>query len=228
MQRKLGKEDILGVGMTSQRRRDQLIDRLQTHEQYHSAVLQIMRNMPRHLFIDEALANRAYEDCALPIGYGQTISQPAIVARMTSAILQPEQSTLGKVLEIGTGCGYQTAILAMLAAQVYSVERIAELQQRAQQLLVKLQFDNIQLNYSDGGWGWSEHAPYDAIIVTAAAAKIPEALLTQMAIGGRMVIPVGAQHTRPQNLQLIERTAEGWEQQTLATVAFVPLLSGCR
>lgn len=223
---KLGKSDLLGIGMTSQRRRNQLVERLREEGIKNEEVLRVIGNMPRHLFVDEAMANRAYEDSALPIGFGQTISQPFIVARMTEAVLgdNPAEKPQ-KVLEIGTGSGYQAAILSMLVARVYTVERIQELYKRAQELMQRLQLRNIQCKYDDGTIGWPQQAPFDAIIVTAAPSQVPEALLEQLAVGGRMVIPVG-EHGQPQRLYRIERTAEGFMRRELELVSFVPFLSG--
>jgi protein-L-isoaspartate(D-aspartate) O-methyltransferase len=227
MSKRLGKQDLLGIGMTSQRRRDQLIDRLRTNGISNEDVLKVMRNMPRHLFLDEAMANRAYEDCALPIGFGQTISQPFIVARMTESLLgdDPEQRPK-RVLEVGTGSGYQAAVLSMLVEQVYTVERIMELYKRTRELFMRLHLRNVFTKHADGGWGWEAHAPYDAIIVTAAPEQVPESLLEQLAVGGRLVIPVGASG-HMQYLKLIKKTEEGIEQQELEAVSFVPFLPGC-
>jgi protein-L-isoaspartate(D-aspartate) O-methyltransferase len=185
-------------------------------------VLGIMSDTPRHIFVDEALASRSYEDTALPIGYNQTISQPYIVAKMTELLL--EDGAHSKVLEIGTGCGYQTAILAKLVDKVYSVERIEPLLKKAKANLSDLKLYNALLKHSDGGWGWPEHAPYDGILVTAAPVEIPETLLQQMAIGGVMIIPVGvANH---QSLYKVTRTEKGFEKEVLEAVSFVPFLSG--
>jgi protein-L-isoaspartate(D-aspartate) O-methyltransferase len=227
MNKRLGKQDLLGIGMTSQRRRDRLIERLRTNGVANEDVLNVMRNMPRHLFVDEAMANRAYEDCSLPIGFGQTISQPFIVARMTESVLgqDPEQRPR-RVLEVGTGSGYQAAILSMLVDEVYTVERIKELYTRTHELFRHLQLRNIHAKYADGTWGWAERAPYDAIIVTAAPPEVPVSLLEQLAAGGRLVIPVGGSG-QPQYLKLIKKTAEGLEQENLETVSFVPFLQGC-
>jgi protein-L-isoaspartate(D-aspartate) O-methyltransferase len=222
---KLDKQDLLGIGMTSQRRRDQLIERLRSEGVGNEQVLQVIRNMPRHLFVDEAMANRAYEDCALPIGFGQTISQPFIVARMTEAVLG-DGTKPKSVLEIGTGSGYQAAVLAMLVDKVYTVERIQELYKRTHALMQRLQLRNVHCKYADGGLGWPEHAPYDAIIVTAAPEQVPQALLDQLAVGGRMVIPVG-ENGRTQRLLKITRSAAGFEQENIELVSFVPFLSGC-
>jgi protein-L-isoaspartate(D-aspartate) O-methyltransferase len=178
--------------------------------------------MPRHIFVDEALASRSYEDTALPIGYGQTISQPYIVARMTEILLEVD-NTLDKVLEVGTGSGYQTAVLAKLVRSVYSVERIRPLMDSARRRFQELNLYNIMLHHSDGSWGWEEHAPYDGIIVTAAPAQIPESLLEQLTMGGRLVTPVGGQQ---QQLIVITKTSAGFEQQVVKQVTFVPMLSG--
>ncbi len=209
--------------MTSQRTRDRLIRRLREKGIRDNRVLEAMRMLPRHLFVDEALATRAYEDDALPIGHKQTISQPYIVARMTEALLA--DGVPKKVLEIGTGSGYQAALLAHLVEQVYTVERIEPLYQQARKLLMKLGLRNVRCKLSDGTWGWESYAPYDAIIVTAAAPEIPQSLLQQLAIGGRLIIPVGAQHEAQQLLTLV-RTKEGIEQHKLEDVVFVPLVSG--
>ena len=211
-----------GIGMTSQRTRDRLITRLQEEGIQDQRVLDVMRNTPRHLFMDEAMASRAYEDTALPIGYGQTISQPYIVARMSEALLQV--GVPGKVLEIGTGCGYQTAILAQLVEQVYSIERISHLLNQARQRLSGLRLYNVQMKVGDGFAGWEKHAPFDAIIVTAAPEEIPRPLIQQLAMGGRLIIPVGK--TMQQRLLVITRTQEGTEQQELDAVSFVPMLKG--
>ena len=218
---------LLGIGMTSQRRRDQLIQRLRDKGIRNEQVLQVMRNMPRHLFVDEAMANRAYEDCALPIGFGQTISQPFIVALMTEALYDEQQQVWPrKLLEIGTGSGYQAAVLAMLVEQVYTLERIEGLYQRTGKLLQTMRFQNIHTRYSDGGVGWAERAPYDAIILTAAPETIPDQLIEQLAVGGRLLAPVGADGM--QQLQLLRKTDQGMEQQSLESVSFVPFLSGCQ
>ena len=178
-----------GIGMTSQRTRDRLVTRLKDKGITNVDVLAVIRELPRHLFVDEALASRAYEDTALPIGLGQTISQPFIVARMTEVLLAgiPKKS----VLEVGTGSGYQAAVLSRLVDRVFSVERIAPLLKQARERFYQLKFNNIKLKHSDGSWGWPENAPYDGIIVTCAAEQVPEELLKQLAPGGRLVIPVG-------------------------------------
>ena len=212
-----------GIGMTSQRTRDRLIERLREKNIQNESVLEVMRSTPRHIFVDEAMATRAYEDTALPIGLGQTISQPYIVARMTEALL--EGGPLDKVLEIGTGSGYQTALLSRLVKRVHSVERIEALQQQARLRFQELGLRNIRLKYSDGNWGWDDYAPYDGIIVTAAPAKVPKPLFDQLKIGGRLVIPVGEQEGS-QHLLIVTRTEEGFDSKTLDLVSFVPLLGG--
>ncbi|MGH8282908.1 MAG: protein-L-isoaspartate(D-aspartate) O-methyltransferase [Gammaproteobacteria bacterium] len=212
-----------GIGMTSARTRERLVLRLKEQGIGNAAVLDLIRSSPRHLFVDEALASRAYEDTALPIGFGQTISQPYIVARMTEALLEggiPEA-----VLEVGTGCGYQTLILAKLVGRVYSVERLALLQQRARQTLSSLKVRNVRFRHADGGWGWPRHAPYDGILVTAAPDDVPEVLLQQLAVGGRMVIPVGG--SVGQDLLLVTRQDEKkYVRKLLDRVSFVPLVGG--
>lgn len=216
-------QSLQGIGMTSQRTRERMINRLIDQGIKSNKVLDVMRNTPRHIFMDEALASRAYEDTALPIGYNQTISQPYIVAKMTELLLA-SAVRLTKVLEIGTGCGYQTAILAQLVDHVYSVERIAPLQKKAKDRLWDLKRKNVSFLHSDGGWGWPDHAPYDGILVAAAPPEIPEMLLQQMAVGGVMVIPIG--NGRGQRLQRVTRTENGYEVEKLEPVVFVPFLSG--
>ncbi len=213
---------IEGIGMTSRRIRERLIARLREQGISHPGLLKVMLETPRHLFIEDALASRAYEDTALPIGFNQTISQPYIVARMTELLL--ETGPLDKVLEVGTGSGYQTAILAQLVNRVHSVERIYPLQQRARRCLQDLNLRNVRLKHSDGGWGWDEYAPYDAILATAAPSEIPESLLTQMSRRGVMVIPVG--QGRTQILKRITRTEVGYEVEEIEPVNFVPFLPG--
>jgi len=212
--------DVHGIGMTSQRTRDRLMQRLREEGIRDERVLEAMRNVPRHIFVDEALATRAYEDTALPIGHGQTISQPYIVALMTQTLLAGER--LKKVLEVGTGSGYQTAVLAQLVDAVYSVERIEPLMKLARKRLREIGCRNVQIKLSDGSWGWKDHAPYDGIIVTAAPAEIPPALLDQLAPGGRLVIPVGG--AAMQELLLIQNTGKGLSQERLELVNFVPLV----
>jgi protein-L-isoaspartate(D-aspartate) O-methyltransferase len=208
--------------MTSQRTRDRLVRRLMEEGIDNPQVLEVIRNTPRHIFVDEALASRSYEDTALPIGHGQTISQPYVVARMTAALL--ESGPLDKVLEIGTGSGYQAAVIAPLAGMVYSVERILPLLEQARRRLAELKLRNVRLKHSDGSWGWPEYGPYDAIIATAAPEQVPESLLQQLAIGGRLVMPVGPRGL--QELVLLTRTAAGIERQVLDKVSFVPMLGG--
>ena len=213
---------VSGIGMTSARTRERLVARLRESGIADPQVLDRIRSVPRHLFVDEALASRAYEDTALPLGHGQTISQPYIVARMTEALI--EGGAPRKVLEIGTGCGYQTAILAPLVVTLYSVERIAALQQRARKVLRDLKIRNVHMRHGDGFEGWQAYAPYDGIIVAAAAHAVPPALLDQLAPGGRMVLPVGPE--REQQLMRITRRGETFERETLGAVTFVPLLAG--
>ncbi|WJN60676.1 protein-L-isoaspartate O-methyltransferase [Pseudomonas sp. SO81] len=211
-----------GVGMTSQRTRERLIERLYEEGLSNPHVLEVIRRTPRHLFVDEALAHRAYEDTALPIGHNQTISQPYIVGRMTELLLAG--GPLDKVLEIGTGSGYQTAVLAQLVERVFSVERIQSLQDRAKERLVELKLRNVVFRWGDGWEGWNALGPYNGIMVTAAAAEVPQALLDQLAVGGRLVIPVGAGET--QELLLIVREEDGYSRHVLDLVRFVPLLNG--
>jgi len=213
---------LQGIGMTSRRTRERMINRLSEQGIASNKILEVMRDTPRHIFVDEALASRAYEDTALPIGYNQTISQPYTVAKMTEALLK--FGRLGKVLEIGTGCGYQTAILAQLVDHVYSVERILPLQRKAKGHLWDLKIKNVSYLHSDGGWGWTDYAPYDGILVTAAPVEVPEMLLQQMALGGIMIIPIGKGGS--QALQRIIRTDNGYEVEVLEPVSFVPFLSG--
>jgi protein-L-isoaspartate(D-aspartate) O-methyltransferase len=211
-----------GIGMTSARTRDRLVQRLKDHGIRSDAVLEQIRNVPRHLFVDEALASRAYEDTALPIGLGQTISQPWVVARMTEALLEGFEGET--VLEIGTGCGYQTAVMAPLVKKIYTVERIPELLKKTRQRLRDLDIYNVQIKPGDGWEGWPKYAPYDGIIVTAAAPKLPEKLLEQLAPGGRMVIPVGP--TGCQDLLQVTRKDAHYEEVSLGAVSFVPLVPG--
>lgn len=214
--------DPRGIGMTSQRTRDRLIQRLQERGIQNIQLLTVMRQCPRHLFVDEALASRAYEDTALPIGLGQTISQPYIVARMTEILLQG--GPRNKVLEIGTGSGYQTAVLSALVPRVFSVERIAPLLKQARERFYQLKLNNIRLKHSDGNWGWPENGPYDGIIVTCGAEHIPPTLLEQLAPGGRLVIPVGG--SKGQILKVIDRVGGKFEETEWDAVSFVPLLTG--
>lgn len=210
-----------GIGMTSSRTRERMLSRLREQGIKDELVLSAMGEIPRHIFVDEALSIRAYEDVSLPIGFGQTISQPYIVARMTEVLRNG--GALGKVLEIGTGCGYQTAVLSKIADEVFSLERIRPLVMKARSHLRTLKCSNVKLDHADGSIGLVAYAPFHGIIVTAAASHIPEELLAQLAVGGRMVIPVG---TTSQTLYLIERTATEFKQTKLETVKFVPLLGG--
>lgn len=212
-----------GIGMTSQRTRERLIQRLQEGGLRNQQVLDVICKTPRHLFVDEALSHRAYEDTALPIGHNQTISQPYVVGRMTELLLGG--GMLDKVLEIGTGCGYHTAVLAQLVDRVFTVERIQPLQERAKQRLQQLNIRNVVYRWGDGWQGWNAMGPYNGILVTAAAGQVPQALLDQLAPNGRLVIPVGAQDEQ-QQLMLIVRTGHGFERQILDPVRFVPLLTG--
>lgn len=208
--------------MTSQRSRDRLVRQLRDMGIESETVLASIRSTPRHIFIDEALASRAYDNTALPIGQNQTISQPYIVARMTEALL--ETGDLDKVLEIGTGCGYQTAILAQLARRVYSIERIEVLLAGARERFHTLNYRNIKAKYGDGTRGWPEHAPFQGILVSAAPAKIPDALMEQLAVGGRIIIPIG--HSGGQKLLSVVRTRTGFVEKSLDPVSFVPMLKG--
>lgn len=211
--------------MTSQRTRERLIQRLSEQGVTNIRVLDVIRNTPRHIFLDEALSHRAYEDTALPIGYGQTLSQPYIVARMTEILLGATGGKLEKVLEVGTGSGYQTTILAQLVGQVFSVERIKPLQDKARDRLRQLGLRNVQLKHADGGFGWPEMGPYDGILSTAAPRAVPDELLAQLAPNGVLVIPVGGQE---QELHLVMRDGDTdkFVTQKLEPVKFVPLLSG--
>ncbi len=210
-----------GTGMTSQRTRMRMIERLRTQGIADEVVLSVMGSIPRHLFIEEALSSRAYDDIALPINFGQTISSPWIVARMSE--LLRANLKLRKVLEIGTGCGYQTAVLAQLAYEVYSLERIGPLLTRTRIRLQQLQIKNVHLKHADGMFGLSEAGPFDGIIMTAVTAEIPMLLLEQLEVGGRMVFPKGS---RKQNLCIIERNPQGYMETVLEEVKFVPILSG--
>lgn len=213
-----------GIGMTSQRTRDRLVERLREKGVSNEAVLEAIRTTPRHIFMDEALAHRAYEDTALPIGNGQTISQPYIVARMTEALLGKGEPPK-KVLEVGTGSGYQAAILAQVVERVYTVERIEALFNKAQSRFEELGLKNIRSKYSDGNWGWEQLAPFDAIMVTAAPAQVPKPLCEQLGIGGRLIIPVG-EAGRQELLEITRTGSESYESQLLDLVSFVPLLGG--
>lgn len=213
---------INGIGMTSRRTRERMAARLAEQGIRNEKVLAAMCEIPRHMFVDEALESRAYEDTALPIGHNQTISQPYIVAKMTELLL--EFGPLTRVLEIGTGSGYQTAILAKLVEHVFTVERIMPLHLKAKALLRELKIDNISFRHSDGGWGWELKAPFDGILVAAAPPELPENLLEQMAVGAVMVIPIGKYGS--QELQRVTRTPTGYEVEELEMVNFVPFLSG--
>ncbi|GFO73183.1 protein-L-isoaspartate(D-aspartate) O-methyltransferase [Bathymodiolus japonicus methanotrophic gill symbiont] len=212
-----------GIGMTSRRTRERMINRLIEQGISSHKILDAMRNVPRHLFMDDALASRAYEDTALPIGHGQTISQPYIVAKMTELLI--DQRQLKNVLEIGTGCGYQTAVLADLIEHVNTVERIYPLYKQAKDRLWELDIRNVSYLHSDGGWGWEAKAPFDGILVAAAPPEIPEKLLEQLAVGGIMLIPIGRERG-VQELQRVVRTESGYEIESLEPVSFVPFLSG--
>ncbi|MEE9333161.1 MAG: protein-L-isoaspartate(D-aspartate) O-methyltransferase [Granulosicoccaceae bacterium] len=214
---------IAGIGMTSQRTRDRMMDRLRDRGITDESVVSTMGRVPRHLFVDEAMATRAYEDDALPIGEGQTISQPYAVARMTEVLL--ENGPVERVLEVGTGSGYQAAILSQLVDVVFTVERIRSLYDKARSRFRALQYRNVHTRHTDGSWGWASNGPYDAIIVTAAPVTVPEPLLEQLAVGGRMIVPVGKQKA-VQTLKVITRTATGYHTVDLSDVNFVPFLSG--
>lgn len=210
-----------GIGMTSQRTRGRLIERLRDQGIMDETVLAAIFEVPRHLFVDEALASRAYDDVSLPINYNQTISQPYIVARMIEVLRA--NAPLGRVLEIGTGCGYQAAVLAQLAREVHTVERIRPLYERARKQLTELKIRNVNVRYADGTAGLPESAPFDGIIMAAASPTLPAMLREQLAVGGRMVLPVG---TQEQRLYLVERDARGFRETQLEPVKFVPLLIG--
>lgn len=211
-----------GIGMTSQRTRARMIERLREQGIRNEAVLAAIAAVPRHVFVEEALASRAYEDTALPLGLGQTISQPYVVARMIELLLNGRQG-LGRTLEIGAGCGYQAAVLAQLTGEVYAIERLAPLLEKAKANMRKLQQFNVRLKYADGQFGLPEAAPFDSIIVAAATPKVPPALLEQLAMGGRLVLPLGAAE---QYLSFIERTPQAYVESRLDAVRFVPLLPG--
>jgi len=221
--------EMSGIGMTSLRTRVRMVERLREQGVRDERVLTAMGTVPRHLFVDEALRHRAYEDTALPINYGQTISQPYVVARMIEILTTGKKARreLGKVLEIGTGCGYQAAVLATLAHEVYSIERIREMHDRARRNLLGLKLSNLRLVHGDGRAGLDQAAPFDSIIIAAASNEVPEALLQQLARGGRMVLPLrrGAAEDR-QRLVLLERVGRGFEETDLELVRFVPLESG--
>ena len=213
--------DLQGIGMTSQRTRDRLVARLREQGIDNNEVLACMGAVPRHIFVDEAMAHRSYEDTALPIGHNQTISQPFIVALMTQLLceVKPRQ-----VLEVGTGSGYQTAVLSYFCHRLYSIERISALTKRAQKRLAAMSVKNTVLKHGDGYGGWEVHAPFDAIMVTAAPPAVPEALLDQLAVGGRLIVPVGDDAV--QELIVIDRTKDGFLERVHDRVKFVPLVFG--
>jgi protein-L-isoaspartate(D-aspartate) O-methyltransferase len=214
---------LAGIGMTSARTRERLVQRLRAQGIANLTVLDRIRSVPRHLFVDEALASRAYEDTALPIGFHQTISQPYIVARMSEAALAVARPR--RVLEIGTGCGYQTAVLAPLVGKIYSIERINGLHLRAKKLLKELTISNVLLKHGDGMIGWKSQAPFDVILAAAAPLAVPEALLKQLGKnGGRLIVPVGPE--RKQQLMCITRRGNDYDERSLGAVSFVPLLGG--
>jgi len=210
-----------GIGMTSQRTRGRMIERLRAEGIKDEVVLAAMNAVPRHIFVDEALASRAYDDVSLPLGFGQTISRPYTVARMIEILRAG--GTLNRVLEIGSGCGYQAAVLAQLAREVHTVERVQPLHERAVSCLKELHAKNVKLHYADGGMGLPQAAPFDGIIMAAAATHVPQPLLDQLAVGGRMVLPLGAQE---QVLCLVERDEQGYRETRFEAVKFVPLLMG--
>jgi protein-L-isoaspartate(D-aspartate) O-methyltransferase len=213
---------VNGIGMTSARTRERLVQRLKDNGIRNPVVLDRIRAVPRHVFVDEALASRAYEDVALPIGFGQTISQPWIVARMTEALL--DGGPLENVLEIGTGCGYQTAVLAPLVGKIYTIERVAPLLERARERLKQLEIRNVRFRHGDGAQGWLAHGPYDGILVAAAPHAVPETLLEQLSPGGRLVVPIGAEGD--QELMRITREESRLKRERLGAVSFVPLIQG--
>ena len=214
--------DRHGIGMTSQRTRKRLIELLREMGIENEQVLQVMLSIPRHLFVDEALATRAYENTALPIGYGQTISQPYIVALMTAELVA--NGNRGKVLEIGTGCGYQTAILSQLSGQVYSVERIQQLHRNARDRLYDLGVRNVTFRHADGFEGLEQHAPFDGILAAAVSDDVPIELTDQLAVGGRLIMPIS--EGQQQKLIVIDKTIEGLQESVIETVNFVPRQAG--
>jgi protein-L-isoaspartate(D-aspartate) O-methyltransferase len=211
----------VGIGMTSQRTRARMIDRLREQGVRDERVLHAMGQVPRHLFVEPALAQRAYEDTALPLGFAQTISQPYVVARMIELLIAGRD--LGKTLEVGAGCGYQAAVLGVLSRQVFAVERIAPLLAKARENLKQIKLTHIRLKHADGNRGLSEAAPFDTIILAAAAASVPQALLAQLAPGGRLVMPLGGAE---QVISLVENTETGFVESRFDAVRFVPLLPG--
>ena len=221
--------NLQGIGLTSRRTRERLVAHLKTSGITDEEVLDVIATVPRHIFVDEAIAHRAYEDNALPIGHGQTISQPYVVARMTAALLGSLRRAgrePRRVLEIGTGSGYQTAVLASLVETVFSVERIRDLLERARTRLRAMDVRNVRLRHDDGNLGWAAEAPFDAVLVTAGASHVPDALMEQLRDGSPLVIPVGRGDV--QQLNLLERDGDSWRQQTLEDVRFVPLVQGTR
>jgi protein-L-isoaspartate(D-aspartate) O-methyltransferase len=219
------KHALAGIGMTSQRTRARMVDRLREQGIRDERVLDAMASVPRHLFVEEALASRAYEDTALPIGFAQTISQPYVVARMIEALVRDVASP-GTVLEVGTGCGYQAAVLAQIFKEVYSIERIRALLDKARANLLGLRLKNLRLAHGDGHAGLEKAAPFQAIIVAAAAREVPDALVRQLAPGGRMILPLRASQREAQRLVLIERTMRGVIESELDAVRFVPMQTG--
>ena len=215
-------ERISGIGMTSQRTRMRMVERLRGEGIVDEVLLAVMGEIPRHIFVDEALASRAYEDMALPLGFGQTISSPYTVARMLE--LLRSGGKLDKVLEIGTGCGYQAAVLSRLAREVYSLERLAPLLTKARRHLRDARAHNVRVRTADGQLGWPEHSPFDGIVVAAAATHVPQALLDQLAVGGKIIIPLT--HQGKQSLHVLERTAESYVDRKVEDALFVPLLPG--
>ena len=221
--------NLQGIGLTSRRTRERLVADLKAAGITDEGVLDVIATVPRHIFVDEALAHRAYEDKALPIGHGQTISQPYVVARMTAALLGSLRRAgrePRRILEIGTGSGYQTAVLASLVETVFSVERIRDLLERARMRLRAMDVRNVRLRHDDGNLGWAAEAPFDAVLVTAGASHVPDALMEQLGDGAPLVIPVGRGDV--QQLKLLERDGDGWRTQTLEDVRFVPLVQGTR
>ena len=216
-----GHSQAQGIGMTSQRTRARMVERLRKDVITDETVLAALDSVPRHLFVEEALSSRAYDDDALPIGFSQTISQPYVVALMIQTLRAGRE--LGRVLEVGTGCGYQAAVLARVATEVYSVERIAPLLAKARANLRGLRLSNLRLKHGDGNLGLPEAAPFDSIILAAATAQLPKALLQQLAPNGRMILPFG---TSEQVLRLVQRTRSGYSETTLDAVRFVPMLMG--
>ena len=216
------KRELSGIGMTSQRTRMRMVERLRGQGIRDEVVLSVMGEVPRHLFVDEALASRAYEDISLPLGFGQTISSPYTVARMSE--LARGGGALNRVLEIGTGCGYQAAVLARLAKEVYSIERVAGLLAKARKHFREVRLPNVRLRHGDGHAGMPEVAPFDAIVMTAAATHVPRELMDQLAVGGKMIVPMAL--AGEQRLCVIERSPHGYVEKKMDVVKFVPLLPG--